>query len=496
MIYDFCHALNITLKHSKRHFPQKYLKIVEEISSHFSYPQSTASFKLFLIESQKNKVLAIKNYVETRWSSFIECLDRILELKEALEIYFMQEGKSNQKQYFNSENLVMLNLFSCLANKIDYFIRYFEKDNRDMMKIVKTIQECSVSFGIFLYKFSDTESNSQNKNELLPREALYSKLEPFLKTEKDQICTEEPPKKSREEFEEYFLKIHPTFKSDLEKLGIDFKTEFFDVAEKFMSESFLSIKKHLPFRDSQTLMLLNGFSPKSDARLERLNKLGSLFTNIIPANQKIKLEQELATLRINGLDISHKIDKNPPSFLKIWEEELESYPLCYRLARAVQTLPYSTASVERGFSTLGSIKTNKRNRLSVENLEACLMAKQEFGEDSPFFNEETLIYYQNLKNQNQAGNITKKEENIPLEKEKKASPLKLKDTKLQVVQNMHDKYQMLKSIFEPQKSEELKRPRIPDNFYEQQERKRLKGLNHINQGENEVINNSIYIKSD
>jgi len=153
MIYDFCHALNITLKHSKRHFPQKYLKIVEEISSHFSYPQSTASFKLFLTESQKNKVLAIKNYVETRWSSFIECLDRILELKEALETYFMQEGKSNQKQYFNSENLVMLNLFSCLANKIDYFIRYFEKDNRDMMKIVKLSKNVLSRLEFFFINF-------------------------------------------------------------------------------------------------------------------------------------------------------------------------------------------------------------------------------------------------------------------------------------------------------------------------------------------------------
>ena len=39
-------------------------------------------------------------------------------------------------------------------------------------------------------------------------------------------------------------------------------------------------------------------------------------------------------------------------------------------------LPYSSVPVERIFSNLKDIKTPKRNRLTLDNLEACLMGYQ------------------------------------------------------------------------------------------------------------------------
>ena len=42
--------------------------------------------------------------------------------------------------------------------------------------------------------------------------------------------------------------------------------------------------------------------------------------------------------------------------------------------------PFSSCSIERIFSQCTDIKTIKRNKLGISNLEACLMIKQEFGD--------------------------------------------------------------------------------------------------------------------
>jgi len=70
--------------------------------------------------------------------------------------------------------------------------------------------------------------------------------------------------------------------------------------------------------------------------------------------------------------------------------------LIYKLARAIQTLPYSSVNVERAFSIATDIKTIKRNNLSVESLQACLFIKQESNEDQNIpITDEILSAYQN-----------------------------------------------------------------------------------------------------
>ncbi len=56
-------------------------------------------------------------------------------------------------------------------------------------------------------------------------------------------------------------------------------------------------------------------------------------------------------------------------------------------------LPYSTASIERNFSTLGDVKTIKRNRLQIESLEACLLCKEDILHHNFRFNSEMIENY-------------------------------------------------------------------------------------------------------
>ena len=47
----------------------------------------------------------------------------------------------------------------------------------------------------------------------------------------------------------------------------------------------------------------------------------------------------------------------------------------YKLARALQTIPYGTAAIKRTFSDTKNIKSLKRNRLSCEPLEALVLIR-------------------------------------------------------------------------------------------------------------------------
>jgi hypothetical protein len=88
---------------------------------------------------------------------------------------------------------------------------------------------------------------------------------------------------------------------------------------------------------------------------------------------------------------SNQLIQTNPSFLYQWKPWESRFPITFKLACAVQTLPYSSVSLERRFSQLTDIKTVKRNRLLVENLQACLLIEQEFRDDR--LSEEILERY-------------------------------------------------------------------------------------------------------
>jgi len=75
-------------------------------------------------------------------------------------------------------------------------------------------------------------------------------------------------------------------------------------------------------------------------------------------------------------------------YLRVWYDQRQYYPLSYKLACAVETIQYTSASIERLFSDMGNIVTVKRNRLTVENIEACLLIRQEKREKENYFTPE------------------------------------------------------------------------------------------------------------
>ena len=53
--------------------------------------------------------------------------------------------------------------------------------------------------------------------------------------------------------------------------------------------------------------------------------------------------------------------------------KVEVYPLVYRMVSLILTLPVSTATTERSFSTMNIVKTTLRNKMEDEFLTDCLL---------------------------------------------------------------------------------------------------------------------------
>ena len=114
---------------------------------------------------------------------------------------------------------------------------------------------------------------------------------------------------------------------------------------------------------------------------------------------------ELDSFEFNFEEIQSEMKAKKKSPLEHWAKYEEDYPNICTLAKAILVLPHSTVSVERIFSNMKDIKTIKRKRLTVENLEACVLCYQNIGRKAFIFSEDLkedifsnpeLLYTQDL----------------------------------------------------------------------------------------------------
>jgi len=112
------------------------------------------------------------------------------------------------------------------------------------------------------------------------------------------------------------------------------------------------------------------------------------------------------------------IETNRGNPISLWtHKKMEEYPLMSQLAKALLLIPYSSACVERTFSDFKTIKTNKRNCLCRESLEACLLIYQAFRQETVKITEDMIqrydiIWLSKKKLESQGTNSTMEIENI------------------------------------------------------------------------------------
>jgi len=402
VVHDLCHALNLVLKSSILKFSKKHQKIIKKICSLFAQsPKQAAILKGIQmqnqISNQDSKVLQVLRLVETRWSSFVDCLSRILDIKESLITYFNQYGSQEEKEYLSSEKILMFKLLHCLTSQVHVYIKIFEEENIDIISLVRNLKECGALFGDYIYKIT----SSQSDDDYVDKDQLFKKLKPYFTQETNQEQYYESIKRNFEDFKVYFLARHPNFNNELASLSEENQNNFFNAAKAFLEEALLQLRDYLPWKDSQILLLADSFLLKTQYASTNLNNLAAQFSNIISKDELSLFNLETSRLTFAGLDVRKRIKKGGANYLEGWKQVEQDFPLIYRLARAIWTLPYSSASIERNFSVMGDIKTIKRNKLSLPNLEACLLTKQALSkpnesDEDAFSTTEILSRYSNI----------------------------------------------------------------------------------------------------
>ena len=403
--YDLCHAMNLVIQKCLNSFPVEYKNIVTQISQTFAQsPIKAANLKAYF-KKKKIQVLSVKRYIPTRWTSFIDCLDRILHLFTHIEGFFLERNskkaqkkkkktaseKQAKKDYFTPKNKLMLNLMLSLMKKLSYFIKAFEEDNIEITSLVKLIKRSYVIIGEYLYKINPP-----------PGESPYETLTDILREGEDTIPATAAAR-SQEEFEAYFLKQNTEFNGLLnsieEKERESVGKEFFKNAMKFFETAFRIMGTKLPAADS-VLMNADALLLRDDTDIDKLRVLASHFEDILttikPDMKASDFSNEFERLAQERSELNHRIEQNRANPFSVWQQEHRSYPLTYELVKVLQILPYSTASVERLFSTMGNVKTAKRNRLASRKLECCLLVKQDLQLGNSSLTPEILKLYQAL----------------------------------------------------------------------------------------------------
>ena len=391
VVHDFCHALNLVLKDSLKTFPNSYLAIINDITSFFSRsPQRTARLRRIAGRSFNSKNLMILRHVKTRWSSLQESLQRVLEMVNPLRVYFQEESESDdQKEYLSNQNVVVFRLLLTLVNALNFYIKYFQKEDLDIIDIVRTLKNCLVIFGRYLFKVGDTQGPNAGE-EFQDPDSIFIQIAK-LAQEDENNQSRMAMTRTKDEFQTYLLSKHPELRRDLEGQEPEFAQNYIDMAMKFFNKAFRGIASRLPQFDS-SIILADSFLLKKVTSLDGLRKLATYFNNIISNEDTIHINEEISRLELSASDMRDRI-RSSKCFLDVWKQERSNYPMLYKLARAIQVLPYSTASVERGFSNIGDLKTLKRNRLSVKTLEGSLLTRQEFKNGSILSSPELLVNY-------------------------------------------------------------------------------------------------------
>ena len=129
----------------------------------------------------------------------------------------------------------------------------------------------------------------------------------------------------------------------------------------------------------ELLTLSSALDPREAYESFRVNDICSLLDNFNPIDftndEKNDLKKELDLYKYDV--VQHSGFKNLKNISELCQwmvrTRKEYYPLIYRVVKLVLTLPISTATTERAFSTMNVIKTDLRNKMEDEFLSNTMM---------------------------------------------------------------------------------------------------------------------------
>ena len=373
-IKDLCHAYHNIAEEATQAFPKYIIDFVKDACNFINRSsQRITQFKEYQLQKRKNKLLSsstsesqeIPSFKDIRWLSLGTCATYIIknwpDLKE-----FHQQQESPIKDNFTAEYEIFVSLLSIFLNKLNYYTSYFQNGSYLIDHVLFQMKASFSEFIAYILKEPyDKPEKERNYFEIVYPLSLEDTFHQYLK--------------SLPEFQNSFLSKFGKFIALIKDAaqhdkGIELK--FLKIAKEFILIVIKSMKERLLFDNEWINKSMIAYWPK-ELNINTWSELSKKFSNIIPIHEEF--ETELDRFRVVYGNIRPFND--PPTSLQIldaWAKQEKDFPLISRLAKSLLTLPYTSAEVERLFSTFKVFKTSYRNRITAQNLEACLLSEQFF----------------------------------------------------------------------------------------------------------------------
>ena len=387
---DLCHIYNLICKDSLKIFPDNIIKIVKAIGSHFNH-SNQRKFVLKQMQEQSKPALNVLSYTPVRWLSLTESLERILKLWEVLKEYFLKYGEENEIEFFTSENeFYMKNMFILLEQLMEYNT-YFQKTN---IRYDEVFYKISESFLVFAQDVLLPEHQGKGLEHCLGLDwRNKDEIEKYLIKDEDFIKN--------------WINMYKGIKEVMPQVEKQTAISILLTVKKFIIEVLCQMKERLPYETPVLKASLEIFFTSEAFNRLSWRFLADSFPNIIYTEEENRLfEGELKRISTHYSRHRKEHIDSGRSILQTWNVLSAQYPLMSKLAQSILVLPHTSSPVERIFAQIEDIMTPKRNRLTTENLEACLIIHQAQEYEGYDFEitEDMLSRYHNL------GKSTREEE--------------------------------------------------------------------------------------
>lgn len=363
-MHDLSHIYNLIAQSAIKTYPSEIRKIISSICKHFN-KSSIRAAKLEKLQTEMGfkEPLRVLSYVKTRWLSRTDCLRRIIKLWEPLKKYYKNEEDEKGMAYFLPKNELYLRILLVLLEKLSHYNVQFQTDNMSYNMVAKEMELSFKEFAIIILSNESWNSIKGEEKLKIRFDAEDEEVNNLLKTE--------------EAFQNYWKDSH-NFQLLMTQVSDEDRKEVMNCHKMFIKKVLIEMQKRLPFWDDflekhKAIFLLK------PPILNDWKYLLERFTNIIPLDYEADWRLELDRFALND-DIVEEAKNFKNDFLTMWYHFGNTYPLISRLAIALLTVAHSSVPVERVFSWLKDVKSQKRNRLTVENLEACLLTSQKYGD--------------------------------------------------------------------------------------------------------------------
>lgn len=374
-----CHSFALCASRACACLPSWLESLMKDICCYFARSSKRQhDFQLLqeVVQAPKHKMLKLS---QTRWLSRGKVISRILEQWEALKLFFQSEAKTDKidgaRQIFSTMNAPgtkhMLVFLNYVLQKVDRMNLEFQSENFRLSTLYSSItDEYRSLLGMFV---RDEVVQQQNLGDIIPHNTTSHKTleELELGGRCEAMLTSEPLKETEERF-----------RND---------------CKVFLAELCGQIRKRFTFEEQSVLALLRALEPSEalspQRNMKSISQLAVHFPMLVKEEDLDKLQDQWRDLLYTRSSLE-KISKQATTF---WSElknvkdgnNICKFGLLSQFMCSLLALPHSSASVERIFSQLNLIKTNKTNRLHVATAANRILAKQAISrQDVPCYNWE------------------------------------------------------------------------------------------------------------